>query len=113
MIPISLCKQLDIVVTNQPGSNADSVGEIALSLATAVSRRTVELDRRLRRGEFMPNIDFLAPSLDYKVVGVVGMGDIARSFARRMVVSCFARFLSSRAALTLHHTNRVPSPPQS
>lgn len=49
MIPLELCKQLDIIVTNQPGSNARSVAELVLALSLAVLRRVVELDRRLRR----------------------------------------------------------------
>lgn len=87
MIPIALCKSLGIPVTNQPGSNARSVAELVLGLSLAVLRRMVELDRRLRRGEHLPNIDWLAETLDDKVVGLVGMGAIAREAAKKFYVS--------------------------
>lgn len=87
MIPIDLCKSLGIPVTNQPGSNARSVAELVLGLSLAVLRRMVELDRRLRRGEHLPNIDWLAETLDDKVVGLVGMGAIAREAAKKFWVS--------------------------
>lgn len=87
MIPIALCKSLGIPVTNQPGSNARAVAELVLGLSLAVLRRMVELDRRLRRGEHLPNIDWLAETLDDKVVGLVGMGAIAREAAKKFYVS--------------------------
>lgn len=72
-----------ITVTNQPGSNARAVSEIVLGLAINTLRRLVELDRRLRRGEYLPNIDWMAETIDDKVVGLVGMGDIARETAKK------------------------------
>lgn len=87
MIPIELCETLGITVTNQPGSNARSVAELVLALSLAVVRRVVELDRRMRRGEYLPNIDWLAETLDDKVIGLVGMGAIARETAKKFWVS--------------------------
>lgn len=63
-------------MTNQPGSNARAVAEIVLGLTINTLRRLVELDRRLRRGELLPNIDWMAETIDDKVVGLVGMGDM-------------------------------------
>lgn len=54
-----------------------------LQLAIAVSRRTVELDRRLRAGETVPSAYNLGLSLLRKTVGLVGMGDIAREVAKK------------------------------
>ncbi|GAA6049916.1 hypothetical protein JCM3770_007049 [Rhodotorula araucariae] len=84
-VPLEKCKERGIVVTNQPGCNAKAVAEQALVLAIAVARRTVEFDRRMRRGERLPSIDWLAGTLEGKTVGVVGMGDIAHAFAKKMV----------------------------
>jgi D-3-phosphoglycerate dehydrogenase len=86
MIPIHVCKSLGIPVTNLPGSNARAVGELVLALALGVLRRVVELDRRLRRGEVLPNIDWMAETLDDKTIGLVGMGNIAREAAKKFVV---------------------------
>lgn len=52
-------------------------------MAIAVARRTVELDRRLRAGETVPSAHNLGLSLHGKVVGLVGMGDIAREAAKK------------------------------
>ncbi|GAA5968483.1 hypothetical protein JCM11641_007651 [Rhodosporidiobolus odoratus] len=82
-VPIAACRELGICATNQPGSNAKSVAELALALALSVARRTTELDRRLRRGEVLPNIDWLAETVEGRTVGLVGMGDIARETAKK------------------------------
>ncbi|KAK4703394.1 hypothetical protein P7C70_g2817, partial [Phenoliferia sp. Uapishka_3] len=84
-IPLDVCRELGIRVTNQPGSNAKSVAELVLGMALAVSRRIVELDRRMRRGEHLPNIDWMAASLDGRTIGLVGMGAIAREVAKKFV----------------------------
>ncbi|GAA6040854.1 hypothetical protein JCM8097_007749 [Rhodosporidiobolus ruineniae] len=82
-VPLEACKELGIAATYQPGSNSKAVAEIALSLAIAVARRTAELDRRMRRGEVMPNITVLAETVEGKTVGLVGMGDIAYETAKK------------------------------
>ncbi|GAA5848923.1 hypothetical protein JCM9279_004666 [Rhodotorula babjevae] len=84
-VPLEACREKGIAVTNQPGSNAKAVAEQALVLAISVARRTVEFDRRLRRGERMPSIHWLAETLEGKTLGLVGMGDIAREFAKKAV----------------------------
>ncbi|KAM0749245.1 hypothetical protein T439DRAFT_315477 [Meredithblackwellia eburnea MCA 4105] len=110
MIPIDICKEKGIRVTNQPGSNAKSVAELVLGLALGVSRRVVELDRRLRRGEKLPNIDWMATSLDGKVVGLVGMGDIARETAKKFVGAFESPILIySPTSSPLKWTTRDPS----
>lgn len=73
---IRVLDEFRIAVTNQPGSNARAVAEIVLGLTINTLRRVVELDRRLRRGELLPNIDWMAETVDDKVVGLVGMGDM-------------------------------------
>ncbi|KZV66817.1 hypothetical protein PENSPDRAFT_755426 [Peniophora sp. CONT] len=83
-IPIKLCLERGIVVTRLPGVNQKAVGEQCVALTLAVLRRVVELDRRMRRGEFMPSIDWLGISADGKTVGLVGMGNIAREYAWKM-----------------------------
>ncbi|BGP19445.1 hypothetical protein JCM10213_006265 [Rhodosporidiobolus nylandii] len=83
MVPLDACKDMGICATYQPGSNAKAVAELALSLSLSVLRRTTELDRRLRRGEDMPNIQFLAETVEGRTLGLVGMGDIARETAKK------------------------------
>ncbi|GAA5831965.1 hypothetical protein JCM11251_002766 [Rhodosporidiobolus azoricus] len=82
-VPLQACKDLGIMATNQPGSNSKAVAEIALGLAISVARRITELDRRMRRGDVMPNITVLAETIEGKTLGLVGMGDIARETAKK------------------------------
>ncbi|VDC06347.1 unnamed protein product [Peniophora sp. CBMAI 1063] len=83
-IPVKTCLERGIVVTRLPGVNQKAVGELCVALTLAVLRRVAELDRRMRRGEFLPSIDWLGISADEKVVGLVGMGNIAREYAWKM-----------------------------
>ncbi|KAI0031225.1 D-isomer specific 2-hydroxyacid dehydrogenase [Vararia minispora EC-137] len=83
-IPVKTCFERGIIVTRLPGINTHSVAELCVALTLAVLRRVVELDRRMRRGEVLPSIDWLSTSVDGKMLGLVGMGDIARSYAWRM-----------------------------
>ncbi|KAI5475008.1 hypothetical protein MNV49_002100 [Pseudohyphozyma bogoriensis] len=83
MIPLDICKEKDIRVTHLPGSNAKAVAELAFGLALSLMRRIVEFDRRLRRGEILPSIYWMADTLDDKVVGCVGMGIIAYHTAKK------------------------------
>lgn len=85
------------MVTRLPGVNQKAVGEHCVALTLAVLRRVTELDRRMRRGEFLPSIDWLGISADDKVVGLVGMGDIAREYAWKMSVGVH------------HHPSLAPS----
>lgn len=92
------------MVTRLPGINQKAVGEQCVALTLAVQRRVVELDRRMRRGEFMPSIDWLGVSSEGKTVGLVGMGHIAREYAWKMSVRIifaslflkFSRVISER-----------------
>lgn len=64
-------------------------------------RRITEFDRRLRRGETLPSIDWMAGTLDNgKVVGLVGMGNIAREVAKKFVVRF--HLLESPALVSRH-----------
>ncbi|GAA6009690.1 hypothetical protein JCM10207_004156 [Rhodosporidiobolus poonsookiae] len=82
-VPLEACKAGNIVGTNQPGSNDKAVAELALNLAISVARRSTEFDRRLRRGETLPSIDWMAETVEGKTVGLVGMGDIAYQTAKK------------------------------
>lgn len=85
-IPIALCKELGVTVTNLPGHNAKAVAEVALGLAISVVRRIAEFDRRMRRGEVLPSVSWLSGTVEGKTLGIVGMGNIAREVAKKFMV---------------------------
>lgn len=61
------------------------MAELTLALALAVLRRVAEIWPRIRGGECIPSIRALSPGLSGKVVGLVGMGNIAYLTAKRFL----------------------------
>ncbi|KAF4450509.1 hypothetical protein F53441_6364 [Fusarium austroafricanum] len=74
-----------IQVYNTPGLNAESVAELTLALALTLSRRVAEIDRRTRNGEAIVRSQTLGKSLYKRTLGVVGMGHIGLSIAKKWV----------------------------
>lgn len=74
-----------VIVANTPGVLSAATAEIAMALLLALSRRIVEGDAFVRRGEFRgwePTL-LLGRGLDGKRLGVFGYGRIGREVARR------------------------------
>lgn len=74
-----------IAVCNTPGANASSVAELAVLLMLAIGRRLICHDRCLHRGSWSKNI-FLDQTftLNHKLVGIIGGGNIGRQVAARV-----------------------------
>ncbi len=68
-----------VTVTNTPGVAAISIAEHCLMLMLAVARRIVDVDHRVRRGEW-PRAQ--TSQMHGKTLGIVGLGAIGRQFAR-------------------------------
>ena len=74
-----------ITVTNTPGVLADATAELAFMLMLAAARKGVEGDRMVRTGAW----DFWSPALlvgkqvTGARLGIVGMGGVGRSLARK------------------------------
>ena len=74
-----------IPVSNTPDVLTDATADLAFALILALSRRIVELDRRVRRGEFTfwaPML-FLGREVTGKTLGILGFGRIGQAVARR------------------------------
>ena len=75
-----------IMVVNTPGFCTEEVSNHALALLLACTRQIVSLDRRIRNGEWTPDlwgrIDPIPPLVG-QVLGLVSFGGIARVFARK------------------------------
>ena len=69
----------DICVTNTPGVSVNTVAEHTLMLMLAASRRIVDVDRRVRKGEWPRS---LITQLHGKTLGVIGLGAIGRRVAK-------------------------------
>lgn len=88
-IDLQACRERGIRVTNTPGSVVEPTAELAFALMMAVARRVPDLDRRLRNGTAEPFgvMNNLSHSLYGKTLGIIGMGRIGQSLARRAVAS--------------------------
>jgi glyoxylate reductase len=76
-----------IVVTNTPDAVTEPTAELAMGLMVDVARRISEFDRGLRAGEIKDwgVLDNLSTTLQGKTLGIIGMGAIGRSLARRAI----------------------------
>ena len=84
-IDVAAARTRGIVVTHTPGVLTESVAEFTWALIFAITRRLVEGDRLLRRGEWKGwALDFLpGMELSGKLLAIVGAGRIGRAVARR------------------------------
>jgi len=84
-VDVAYATQCDIVVTNTPDPVVEPTAELALALMLDAARRIAECDRKMRvpgglKWGVMHN---LGQSLYGKTLGIVGMGRIGQSLARR------------------------------
>lgn len=85
-VDIKAATERGLVVTNTPLPVIEPTAEHAFTLMLAVSHRVAELDRRMREPE--SDIEFgvmmnLGVAIYGKTLGIIGMGNIGRSVARR------------------------------
>lgn len=80
-VDVEAARRRGILVTNAPDALSDDVGEYAVAMMLAASRRLVEADRFLRAGRWQPgrwSADDIGHgrSLKGRIVGIFGMGGI-------------------------------------
>ena len=74
-----------IYVCNTPGANAYAVAELTVALMLAVGRKLICHDRAIHQGEWSKNTFLnLTRTLNNKVVGIIGGGNIGRQVASRV-----------------------------
>ena len=74
-----------IYVCNTPGANAYAVAELTVTLMLAVGRKLICHDRAIHQGEWSKNTFLnLTRTLNNKVVGIIGGGNIGRQVASRV-----------------------------
>ena len=84
-IDIDAAMKAGIKVTNTPGVLTDATAEIALTLLLTSARRTGEGERHVRSGEWVGwrPTHMLSTQVTGKTLGIVGMGRIGTSLARK------------------------------
>lgn len=79
------CKDLNILFTNTPNMFGDEVADIALGYLIGLARKTFEIDREVRNGNWYKPTGI---SLRDKNISVVGFGDIGKKLVERLIVLC-------------------------
>ncbi len=80
-IDIDACKKLGIKFSHTPRMFGDEVADVALGYVIALARRTFEIDRLVRNGDWPK---FQGISLRGKVAAIIGYGDIGSSIGERL-----------------------------
>jgi phosphoglycerate dehydrogenase-like enzyme len=68
-----------------PGFNAKAVAEHVLAMTLSLTRRVTETTLKMKAGQKLRSVDFLAEGLEGKTIGLIGQGNIAREVARKFV----------------------------
>jgi D-3-phosphoglycerate dehydrogenase len=78
---LEAAREKGILVTHNPGANADSVADMTVGLMLAVLKKIAKLDRKVRSGgwEREGTLD-----MHGKVLGIIGIGRIGKLVAKRV-----------------------------
>ncbi len=84
-IDLSAAKKRGIFVTNTPDVLTDATADITIALLLAVSRRIIEGDRFVRRGDFVgwKPLLLIGPAISEKTLGIIGLGRIGKAVSKR------------------------------
>jgi len=80
-IDVEAAREKGVLVTHNPGSNADSVADMAVGLMLAVLRKIAKMDRLVRNGGWEREISL---DMNGKVLGIIGIGRIGKIVAKRV-----------------------------
>lgn len=87
-IDVDSCRERGIRVTNTPQPVIEPTAELAFALMIDIARRVSEFDRLVRTGQAQFGVmRNLSHSLYGKTLGILGMGRIGQSLARRALAS--------------------------
>ena len=82
-VDLNYCKNNKIVITNTPKVLTDDVADLALGLMITLSRKINEAHNFILKKKWNKKPFDLTNSLTNKTVGIVGMGEIGKAFAKR------------------------------
>lgn len=80
-IDVGACQDLEILFSNTPNMFGPEVADLALGYVIALARQTFDIDRAVRLGEW-PKLQGV--SLEGKIAGIIGFGDIGHHLAPRL-----------------------------
>ncbi|MET1254653.1 phosphoglycerate dehydrogenase [Aliikangiella maris] len=80
-VDFSACAEFGILVDHTPNMFGNEVADLAIGYLIGLARESYFIDRQVRAGYWPKNRGI---SLDNKVVGLIGYGDIGRQVAKRI-----------------------------
>lgn len=83
-VDFEACRELQIPIINTPKMFGKEVADIALCYLIGLARQTFFIDREIRLKGLWPKPAGI--SLAGKKVGVIGLGDIGRNLAKKLIV---------------------------
>ncbi len=84
-VDVAAAREKNVDVCNTPGANAYAVSELAVILMLAVGRKLICHERKLQEGVWSRELyTAQSSSLNHKVVGIVGGGNIGRQVAQKV-----------------------------
>jgi glyoxylate reductase len=85
-VDLEACRRRGIVVTNTPDVLTNATADLAVALLLSTVRRLPQAEASLRAGEFrgLRYWGYMGGDVEGAVLGIFGLGRIARAFARRM-----------------------------
>ena len=88
-IDVNAASERNIAVGNTPGVLTETTADFAFALIQAAGRRLAESDRFVRKGEWkwFDPLDLLGQDINGSTLGIVGLGRIGSSVAKRALAS--------------------------
>ncbi len=102
-IDVAAAKRRNVIVTNTPDVLNDCVADLAVGLMLATARRLCEGDRWVRAGKWLQGPLPLARKVSRKRLGLLGLGRIGRTIAKRAA--------AFDMPVAYHARNKVPDVP--
>ncbi len=87
-IDINEVSKRGVMATNTPGVLDDTTADLTFALLMAAARRITETESRLRRGEWKKGFalqQWLGADVHHAKLGIIGMGRIGQTIARRAI----------------------------
>src|SRR3954452_14710194 len=80
-VNLAACTDAGVLVLNQAGGNKEAVAEHALAMMLSLTKRIIETDRATRRDKDLNRNLFIGHDLQYKTVGIIGLGNVGKRLA--------------------------------
>ncbi len=85
-IDVAEATRRNVKITNTPGVLDDTTADLTFALLMAAARRVTEMEARLRRGEWQRSFSlqqWLGTDIHHATLGIIGMGRIGQTIAKR------------------------------